>query len=311
MDLNIYASHCAIDLMNQWLSFLKVQRQYSPKTIDAYNRDFSYFISFLSQHLGKVIYKDDIFALNVSDIRAYLASRRNDEKPLSNASIGRALAAMRSFYKYCDKIHGLEFSRLNIIRGPKIKERLPRPVTQEQSQELLDTIHEIAKNEWLAKRDEAVLTLLYGCGLRIFECLSMKGINYNNIDSIRVIGKGKKERILPILPIVKEKIAEYVKVCPYEIKKDGPLFFGERGGPLNARQIQKIVERMRHILGLSQSVTPHSFRHSFASHLLQNGSDLRSIQELLGHSSLSATQKYMGIDKDSLIAIYNNSHPRK
>lgn len=298
------------ELRFAWLSYLKNERRYSPKTTEAYGHDLRVFIAFLSQHLGGDINSQSLFALRAADFRAFLAYSRGSERGLANISVSRNLAAIRSFYNYCDKKHGLICPQLGLVRGPKIVQSAPRPLPEESALALVEIVNEQAKEKWLGARDEAVFILLYGCGLRISECLDIKYSDFANSSELRIIGKGKKTRLVPILNIIREKVQTYIAMCPYKLEGDKPLFLGEKGAALNPRMIQKLMEKMRGALSLPKSATPHALRHSFATHLLAQGCDLRSIQELLGHASLSTTQKYTKVDEAHLLASFNRAHPR-
>lgn len=298
------------NLVRTWHDYMLLERQFSSKTIDAYIADIWRFFDFQAGHLGQEISLTTCANLKASDFRAYLSFRRQNDNSLSNASIGRNLASIRSFFDFCDKKLGIINHEIALIKGPKINPRAPRPISENQALNLIDKVHEFHQNEWLIYRDEAIFALLYGCGLRIFECLNLKPQDFDNCDALRIIGKGKKERIVPLLDIVNAKVQKYIENCPYDLSPKGILFFGLKGKKLNAREIQKLIEKMRSGLGLMKEATPHALRHSYASHLLAQGCDLRSIQELLGHASLSTTQKYTKIDNALLLSSFNAAHPR-
>jgi integrase/recombinase XerC len=304
------ASAEIIDLIGRWQLFMASQKRFSQKTINAYLGDFWQFHTFLCTHLGKSINISDLIDLRASDFRAYLSMRREGDTGLCNASLGRKLAAIRSFFAFCDKKLGLMNNEIALIKTPKIPQRLPRPLSEIQAFDVVDKAHEFSNIEWIGARDEAILSLLYGCGLRIFECLSICKKDIDNSDSLRIIGKGNKMRIVPLIEIAKEKIAKYLLLCPYNIENDDILFLGQKGKALNARAVQKLMENMRTILGLANDATPHALRHSYATHLLSGGADLRAIQELLGHASLSTTQKYSKVDSNFLITSFTAAHPR-
>lgn len=299
-----------IQLVEKWRDYMLFERKFSKKTIDAYLSDAWSFFDFIQSHIGENLTPKTCMKLKAQDFRAYLSSRRQNDKALCNASIGRNLAAIRAFFDFCDKKHGLFNREIILIKGPKIKPRAPRPISEIQAIDLINKVHEFRNSEWVCHRDEAILVLLYGCGLRIFECLSLKLKDFKGQDALRIIGKGKKERIVPLLEIIKEKINKYINSCPYELSSDCALFLGEKGKALNAREIQKLMEKMRTGLGLMKDATPHALRHSYASHLLAQGCDLRSIQELMGHASLSTTQKYTKIDPALILSSFNSAHPR-
>lgn len=218
---------------------------------------------------------------------------------------------MRTFFRYLERSHVLKNDAVHAIRTPKIPHQVPHPLSPDGAKALISDVADFASEEWVGLRDQAVLTLLYGCGLRISEAL---GLNFADApvkeEVMRVMGKGQKERIVPVLPVVREAIAAYLKACPFDLPADGPLFVGVRGGRLNPRMIQGAIQKLRAVLGLPETATPHALRHSFATHLLGNGGDLRSIQELLGHESLSTTQRYTEVDTQHLLKVYDKAHPR-
>ncbi|KAF0184787.1 MAG: integrase/recombinase XerC [Hyphomonadaceae bacterium] len=295
-------------IQNDWLEFLSKIRRYSSNTVSAYASDFEYFLDFLHKHNSGEFSKQDLLEVRASDIRAFLAFSRGDERGLCNASISRSLAAIRSFYKYCDRNLGIACPQIALIRGPKLVALAPRPLARENAVKLVETVSVLSDENWLGHRDEAVFMLLYGCGLRISECLALKLDDVIGKNELRIVGKGNKTRLVPMLDIIHKKIIKYVQECPHEIK--GTVFLGEKGGPLSPRIVQRQIEKMRGALGLNSNATPHALRHSFATHLLASGCDLRSIQELLGHASLSTTQKYLEVDEAHLLAVFHQAHPR-
>jgi len=305
---NAIASADLSELFSAWLDFLGNIRRYSKNTILAYATDFEYFLRFLQNHQGCELTKQTLLEVRASDIRAFLAVSRSGERGLCNASVSRSLASIRSFYKYCDKQLGLSCPQIGLIRGPKLAAKAPRPITKESAVKLIENVSDLTEESWIGSRDEAVFMLLYGCGLRISECLALKLDDVIGKTEIRIFGKGNKTRLVPILKVISEKIDTYVRQCPYPISN--VLFLGEKGGPLSPRIVQRQIEKMRGVLGLNTNATPHALRHSFASHLLARGGDLRSIQELLGHASLSTTQKYLEVDEAHLMAVFNRAHPR-
>jgi integrase/recombinase XerC len=292
-----------------WMHWLKHERRLAGHTVEAYQRDIDSFLGFLVQHRGEVLTLASLPHLTASDLRAYLSRRRQANTPFGDRSIARALAGIRSFFSFLDRRKGLSNTSLSFVRGPKIKPAPPRPVSSEVAFELIDLAEDVDE-PWIGARDTAVLTLLYGCGLRISEALGLTGADFPLPSTLRILGKGQKTRLVPTLPVAREAIAAYAKLCPYPIAGDGPLFLGARGGPLRARLVQASMARLRGQLGLPDSATPHALRHAFATHLLQSGGDLRSIQELLGHASLSTTQRYMEIDPAHMIAVFSKAHPR-
>jgi integrase/recombinase XerC len=296
-----------------WLTHLATERRLSDKTVEAYGRDLRQFLTFLRDHLGGPPAVDGFSDLSPTDIRAYLAARRAGG--LSGPSLSRALAAIRSFARFLEKTTGTKTTALTVVRGPKKRHALPKPLSAESALRVIDS-DEIDPGEaepWIAARDAAVFSLLYGCGLRISEALGLKRSEAPKPDTdtvLRITGKGGKTRLVPVLPAVAEAVADYLRICPYALGKDGPLFVGARGGPLNPRIVQRRMANLRGAFGLPDSATPHALRHSFATHLLMNGGDLRAIQELLGHASLSTTQVYTEIDESRLLEAYRSAHPR-
>ncbi|MCB1483109.1 MAG: tyrosine recombinase XerC [Rhodobiaceae bacterium] len=296
--------------IGMWLHTLATGRRLAPKTLEAYRRDVSQFLAFLQDHLGGPAGLSDLAGLKVTDIRSFLASRRRDD--VGARSLARALSSLRSLSRHLLKVHGVEISALAAIRGPKLPHALPKPVSPDRAAELCTGVGMDENAEaWIGARDIAVFTLLYGAGLRISEAL---GITVREAhaarDTMRITGKGGKTRIVPVLPIIREAIADYRRLCPYAISGDQPAFVGARGGPLNPRIIQRTMQKLRGALGLPDSATPHALRHAFATHILMDGGDLRTIQELLGHASLSTTQIYTDIDEAHLLSVYRAAHPR-
>jgi integrase/recombinase XerC len=292
-----------------WLAWLEHEKRYAQNTLDAYTRDISAFLGFLSGHNGAPLDLSDLADLKASDIRAYLAKRRSSDHPLSDRSVARALASIRSFFRFLDRRKGLANADINFVRGPRLKPPAPRPVSAHSAFDLIDTAQD-ASQPWIGARDSAVLTLLYGCGLRISEALGLTGAHSNLPTTLIITGKGGKTRLVPTLPAARLAVDAYVRQCPFPIDREGPLFFGVRGGPLQARIVQLTMARMRGALGLPTTATPHALRHAFATHLLQGGGDLRAIQELLGHASLSTTQRYTEIDPSFMMSAFSAAHPR-
>jgi integrase/recombinase XerC len=292
-----------------WLIWLEHEKRFAKNTIEAYTRDVDAFLGFLAGHNGAPIALQDLSDLKAGDIRAYLAKRRASDHPLSDRSVARALASIRSFFRFLDRRRGLANADINFVRGPRLKPPAPRPVSAPSAFDLIDMAGE-ASEPWIGARDSAVLTLLYGCGLRISEALGLTGADTPLPNTLVITGKGGKTRLVPTLPAAREAVAEYVRQCPFHIDATTPLFFGARGGPLRARIMQSAMVNMRAGLGLPASATPHALRHAFATHLLQGGGDLRAIQELLGHASLSTTQRYTEIDPSFMMAAFTAAHPR-
>jgi integrase/recombinase XerC len=297
--------------LEAFLEHLAHERRASPRTIEAYRAAGISYLTFLGRHFGGALALADLGALSAGDIRAFLAWRRSGARPLSARSLSQTLSAVRSFHRYLDRRLGVPCAALALVRGPKVVPPPPRPVTEDQAMGLLteagaDPDHE----DWENLRDEAVLALLYGCGLRISEALSIKRGDAPLGTSLRILGKGSKTRIAPVLREVRDAVDAYVAALPFELSPDAPLFRAARGGPLPPRRVQELMVKLRGRLGLSERATPHALRHSFATHLLGAGADLRSIQELLGHASLSTTQRYTAVDAAGLLAAYSKAHPK-
>jgi integrase/recombinase XerC len=296
--------------IESWLRYLGAERRMSPKTIEAYRRDVLQFLEFLAGHLGGAPSLKDLAALAPADVRAFMASRRADG--VGSRSLMRMLAGTRAFARFLERNGKGKVGALAAVRAPKMPKTLPRPLTAASAKRVAhpDTAAGDGREPWLHARDAAVLALLYGSGLRISEALGLKPVDLGDDGAITVTGKGRKQRMVPILPQVGKLIADYVALCPYDLPDDGPLFVGAKGGPLAARLIQLAMARLRGALGLPETATPHALRHSFATHLLAGGGDLRSIQELLGHASLATTQIYTEVDAERLIEAYRSAHPR-
>lgn len=295
-----------------WLAHLAAERRLSPKTLEAYARDLGQLTAFLTDHLGASPTIADIAALKPADLRAFLGNRRRDG--VGNRTLMRQLAALRSFARFGERTGRLTAAAFAATRGPRIGKGLPRPLEAGAARAVTQADSRAGEDrpQWILARDAAVLSLLYGSGLRISEALSLSRAQAPKEvgDTLTVIGKGNKTRMVPVLPVVVAAIAEYLSLCPWRLPPEGPLFVGARGGPLSPRIIQLAVEGLRGSLGLPSSATPHALRHSFATHLLGRGGDLRAIQELLGHASLSTTQIYTRIDSARLLAAYDAAHPR-
>ncbi|GLK80459.1 tyrosine recombinase XerC [Methylopila turkensis] len=295
-----------------WLRHLATERRLSPKTVEAYGRDVRTFLAFLQNHLGGPASLADIVALTPRDLRAFLSARRNEG--LVSRSLMRALAANRSFARFLARTGRGEAAAFAAVRSPKVPRSLPKPVPPAAARALADADTRAGEEReaWVLARDAAVIALLYGCGLRISEALSLtRGeAPVDGVDRIEVTGKGGKTRQLPVIPAVQTAVRDYLAECPWRLAPEGPLFVGAKGGPLNPRIVQAAVARMRGALGLPDTATPHALRHSFATHLLARGGDLRTIQELLGHASLSTTQIYTEVDVARLMAAHAAFHPR-
>ena len=293
-----------------WLSFLGAEKRMSPKTLEAYERDVGQFLDFLSRHLGGAPSLRQLAKLTPADVRAFMAARRSEG--LSSRSLMRVLAGARSFARFLERNGKGKVGALSAVRAPKVAKTLPKPLGIAAAKRISDT--ELRAGEerepWIIARDAAVLALLYGSGLRLSEALSLRRKDDGSRDVITVTGKGSKTRMVPVLPQVAKLIADYVKLCPHDLPDDGPLFVGARGGALSPRVVQLTMARLRGALGLPDTATPHALRHSFATHLLARGGDLRAIQELLGHASLSTTQIYTAVDTERLLEVYSSAHPR-
>ena len=301
------SDHDASALALRWQRHLAEGRRRSPHTVRAYVATAHRLIGFLGSHLGSAVGAAELAALQPSDLRAFLARRRLDG--LGNSSVARELSAVRAFLAFAAAEGGRQ-ADLPRLKGPKRPRSVPRPVAPDDIRALAEEAAEDAASEWIAARDYAVLMLLYGSGLRIAEALGLTGAALPLGETIAVTGKRAKTRIVPLLPPVREAIELYLRLSPWPAEKALPLFRGARGGPLNGEMIRRAVRRARVRLGLSDRTTPHALRHSFATHLLGRGADLRSLQELLGHASLSSTQIYTSVDAAHLLDVYRNAHPR-
>jgi integrase/recombinase XerC len=291
-----------------WLAWLAGERRASPHTVAAYGRDLAAFLDFLCVHQGGLPDLAAIDCLTAADVRAHLARRAGDA--LERSSLARLLSVLRGFIRFLQRRGFASTTAFAVLHGPKLPAGVPKPLGVDDAAAALDAADALAPDNWQGKRDTAVLSLLYGCGLRLSEALGLRRGEAPLGAVLRITGKGRKERLLPVLPAVRQAIAAYIAVCPYALEKDGPLFVGARGGPLAPRLVQRQMTRLRGFLGLPDSATPHALRHSFATHLLGGGGDLRAIQELLGHSSLSTTQRYTSVDAERLLAVYRGAHPR-
>lgn len=299
--------------LTRWLSYLSAERRMSEKTVEAYLRDVMQFLTFLADHLGGAPSLKKLAALAPQDVRAFMAARRAEGA--SSRTLMRTLAGARSFARFLERDGKGKVGALSAVRAPKVAKGLPKPLAVPSAKRVADADLRAGEERelWVLARDAAVLALLYGSGLRIAEALSLSRKDVpapGKGDTIVVTGKGNKTRMVPVLPRVLELIADYLSVCPYAVAADGPLFLGAKGGPLSPRIIQLAMERLRGALGLPDTATPHALRHSFATHLLARGGDLRAIQELLGHASLSTTQIYTAVDTERLLDVYRSTHPR-
>jgi integrase/recombinase XerC len=294
-----------------WLEHLAKERRAAPRTLEAYGHAGRRYIAFLAEHRGESLSAAALGGITAGEVRAWLAHLRAGETPLSPRSMAQALSAIRTFHRFLDRRLDVANPAIALVRGPKVKPGAPRPVSEDQALGLIaEPALDPDRDDWEVARDQAVLTLLYGCGLRISEALSLKRADAPIPETLRITGKGSKTRIVPVLPAVREAIDAYLKAVPHVLEPQEPLFRAKRGGPLSPRHVQATVQNLRSRLGLPASATPHALRHSFATHLLGAGADLRSIQELLGHASLSTTQVYTRVEPQRLRDEYSRSHPR-
>jgi integrase/recombinase XerC len=299
--------------IDDWQRWLKHERRASPHTLAAYRRDLAAFLAFLSNHLGKPAGLGDLAALARADFRAWLAARSATE--LQASSTARALSVVRNFFRFLARHARMNNAVLSTVRTPRLPRAVPKALTVGEAAEAVDAVVDLGGAPWLVKRDTAILALLYGCGLRLGEALALNWRDAPRADGVEiptlvVMGKGRKQRAVPVLPAVIEAIEDYMAACPFAGDGDTPLFRGARGARLNPRLVQLRLQHLRARLGLPESATPHALRHSFATHLLAGGGDLRAIQELLGHASLSTTQRYTEVDTAALLAVYDKAHPR-
>jgi len=310
MDLQLSIAPDVASEIGRWLDYLGAERRMSPKTLEAYRRDVGQFLSFMAEHLGGRPTLKQLEKLTPADVRAFMAARRGDGA--GNRTLMRSLAGTRSFARFLERNGKGKVGALAAVRTPKLPKTLPKPLAASAAKQMTDIDLRAGEERetWVLARDAAVLALLYGSGLRISEALGLKRKDADGRDALTVLGKGNKTRMVPVLPQVTKAIADYVALCPYDLPPDGPLFVGARGGPLSPRIVQLAMARLRGALGLPDTATPHALRHSFATHLLARGGDLRAIQELLGHASLSTTQIYTAVDAEHLLDVYASAHPR-
>ena len=301
----------ADEALAAWLEHLAHERRLSPRTLEAYGHIGRLYLAFLQRHRGAAPDMASLGSVTPAELRAHLAERRTGDRPLNARSVSQTLSAIRTFHAFLDRRCGVAAPQLALVRGPRVKASLPRPVSEDQARGLMQEPGAAPDAEpWEAARDRAVLTLLYGCGLRISEGLSLTRADAPLPEALRITGKGGKTRLAPVLPAVREAVDAYLALQPFPLAPGDALFRARRGGPLGPRQVQATMQRLRGRLGLPASATPHALRHSFATHLLGAGADLRSIQELLGHASLSTTQKYTAVDAARLLDAYASAHPR-
>lgn len=291
-----------------WLNWLKLTKRFSPHTVIAYEGDLRKFLIFMAEYKAETLSEQALIELKITDFRSWLALRHSEG--LSARSTARALSVVRNFYGYLGRQSGKICLALAAVQSPRVKLSLPRPLSQSQAAALMDDIEGFANEIWLGLRDRALFVLLYATGMRISEALNLKGSCLPFSDRLTILGKGKKQRIVPILPLAQTAMSEYIKACPFPIASETPVFLGAKGGPLNPAVAQKALRLYRHSMGLPDYVTPHALRHSCATHLMSQTHDLRGIQELLGHASLATTQVYTNIDQQQLMHVYNKAHPR-
>jgi integrase/recombinase XerC len=301
-------SPAARDALQEWLDHEKSLKGSAENTVTAYAGDVTEFLAFITGHKGESQGLGALSKITISDMRAWMANSRG--AGVGPRSLARKLSAVKVFYRWLAAREGFEPTAVLLTRSPKFTKKLPRPLAIDAARDMIETVEMQSLEPWVAARDAAVVTLLWGCGLRISEALALKGIDAPLPQVMRIIGKGGKERIVPVVDAARAAVDAYVKACPHMLTDDGPLFRGVRGGVLSPRAIQKAMASARMQLGLPATATPHALRHSFATHLLNAGGDLRTIQELLGHASLSTTQAYTAIDTARLLDVYDNAHPK-
>ena len=306
--MSLAISPAARQALTDWLAHLRALDGAAENTLKAYTTDITGFLAFLAEHRGGTEGLRGIIALPQPDMRAWMAHERG--RGVGARTLARALSAVKGFTAWLADREGLDATAALSTRAPKFRRKLPRPLAVDAALDVLHSVGDDAREDWIAARDTAVVTLLYGCGLRISEALGLTGAAHPLPEVLRITGKGGKERLVPVLPSARQAVAQYVSLCPYDISAASPLFVGARGGPLNPRLISAAMERVRARLGLPATATPHALRHSFATHLLSAGGDLRTIQELLGHASLSTTQAYTAVDTARLMEVYAKAHPR-
>ena len=295
-------------VVETWRQWLGLERRCSVHTLDAYGRDLANFLEFITQHQGQMPDLDLLSKIGTNDVRAWLAARTGDG--LTRTSLARSMSTLRNFFRYLDRNEILHNPVIATVKGPRPPRTVPKALGQDEALETLKVAAQMYDEPWLAARDVALFTLLYGCGLRLGEALGMSAKDAPQADTMVITGKGRKQRLVPVLPIVRDSIQTYLEQSPFAISGDDPLFVGARGDRLNPGVVQRQMRRMRPLLGLPDTATPHALRHSFATHLLAGGGDLRTIQELLGHASLSTTQRYTSVDAAALLRVHESAHPR-
>ncbi|MFT4783984.1 MAG: integrase/recombinase XerC [Paracoccaceae bacterium] len=295
-------------LLGRWIAHIRAIDGAADNTITAYRHDVASFCAFMTQHLGHAFHLKDLQGVRLTQMRSWMAHERG--RGIGARSLARMLSSVKNFAGWMSEHHPFDATAILAARAPKFHKKLPRPLAVDQAKAVINTVEVQARLPWVAARDTAVITLLYACGLRISEALSLSGADGRMGDMLHIRGKGGKERIVPVLPVARSAVAMYVTQCPHALTPDQPLFRGVRGGALNPRLVQRVMEQTRMQLGLPASATPHALRHSFATHLLNAGGDLRTIQDLLGHASLSTTQHYTAVDTARLMDVYNAAHPK-
>ncbi len=305
--MSLRASPAARAALAEWLATLSARDGAAENTLRAYGRDVARYLDFLAEHRGGTDGLASLAALGPSDLRAFMAAER--ARGVGARTLARTLSSVRGFHRHLARSAGLDATAALAARGPKYRRNLPRPLPEAAARDVLADAGE-AEEPWVGARDGAVLTLLWGCGLRVSEALALTGAEADPGETLRVRGKGGRERLVPVLPAARTAVQRYAALCPFPLTPDAPLFRGVRGGALGPRQVARVMEGARARLGLPATATPHALRHSFATHLLAAGSDLRAIQELLGHASLATTQVYTGVDEVRLMAAYRAAHPR-
>jgi integrase/recombinase XerC len=291
-----------------WREQMAHVRRLSPKTVEAYTHDVGGFLGFLAGHRGETIDLAALKDVSAADVRGWLATRRGEG--LGARGVARAVSALRTFFMFLQKQGLVENIAVRRVRPPKLPPGVPKPVSIDGAQMLIDEAELLGAEPWIAARNVAVLTLLYGAGLRISEALGLNRAALPLPEALVITGKGNKQRVVPILPQAREAIDAYLTLCPFGATREDPVFFGSRGKRLNPRIVQGLMQNLRRAVGLPESATPHALRHAFATHLLAAGGDLRAIQELLGHASLSTTQRYTSVDESHLLKVYERAHPR-
>lgn len=301
-------SPAARDMLSGWISHQRSLKGMSEHTVNAYGRDAKGFLEFMTAHRESPVTGDLLKGVTLQDMRAWMAHERR--RGIQPRSLARSLSSVKGFFRWLGDRNGFEPAIPLSVRAPKFPESLPRPISPSDTISIVKALEEDSERDWTAARDLAVVSLLYGCGLRVSEALSLRRSDAPLSDEVRITGKGNKQRSVPVLPQTRQAVDRYLRLCPHAFKPDSPMFLGLRGKPLARRAVQKLMEEIRSLMGLPNSATPHALRHSVATHLLGAGGGLREIQELLGHASLSSTQKYTAVDQSLLMEVYNKAHPR-